>query len=128
MQEQHLFEYAVIRLVPKVEREEFLNIGVILLCTPQNYLQCMVKIDPERIKTLWGDTDLEVVSTHIQSFERICSGGTDAGPIGQLTLPERFRWLTASRSTMIQTSKVHPGLCTDARRTLERLMQEHVIN
>jgi hypothetical protein len=126
MQEQHLFEYAVIRLVPKVEREEFLNLGVILLCAPQKYLQCMVKIVPERIKTLWGDTELDVVSTHIQSFERICAGGKEAGPIGQLTLAERFRWLTASRSTMIQTSKVHPGLCVDARRTLERLMQENV--
>ncbi|MEO5975904.1 MAG: DUF3037 domain-containing protein [Chryseolinea sp.] len=128
MQDQHLFEYAVIRLVPKVEREEFLNIGVILLCTPQKFLQCMVTIDSGRIKTLWAETDLDVVSTHVQSFERICIGGKDAGPIGQLTLPERFRWLTASRSTMIQTSKVHPGLCSDAQRTLERLRQEHVAN
>ena len=126
MQEQYLFEYAIIRLVPKVEREEFVNIGVIMLCSPQKFLKCKLTINTNRIKSVWIETDLDVVNAHVVSFERICAGGKDAGPIGQLTLPERFRWLTASRSTMIQTSKVHPGLCTDADRTLERLMQDHV--
>src|SRR5215204_2006341 len=121
MQGNHLFEYGVIRMVPHVEREEFLNIGIVLYCAPQKFLQAKFELDKERLKVLCEKLDLEELKEHITSFERICAGGKDAGPIGILSMPERFRWLTATRSTILQTSKVHPGLCDDASEMLERL-------
>ena len=121
MQEPHLFEYAVIRVVPHVEREEFLNIGVILYCASEKFLKCITEVNQERISVLCDKIDFDELKKHIRSFERICVGGADAGPIGKLPMPERFRWLTAARSTIVQTSKVHPGLCTDAGEMLTRL-------
>lgn len=121
MQENHLFEYAVIRVVPHVEREEFLNVGVIVYCAPQKFLKCRFELDENRLRILCDKLDLQQLRDHISSFERICAGGKDAGTIGQLSLAERFRWLTATRSTVLQTSKVHPGLCADANEMLNRL-------
>jgi hypothetical protein len=121
MPENHLFEYAVIRVVPHVEREEFLNVGVILYCGPQKFLKCTIELNEERISVLCGELDFNALRDHISSFERICNGGKDSGPIGKLSMAERFRWLTATRSTVVQTSKVHPGLCTDAGEMLSRL-------
>ena len=126
MQGNHLFEYAVIRMVPHVEREEFLNIGIVLFCAPQKFLQAKFELDKERLKVLCEKLDFEELKEHITSFERICAGGNDAGPIGMLSLPERFRWLTATRSTILQTSKVHPGLCDDAGEMLHRLFVQLV--
>lgn len=126
MQEPHLFEYAVIRVVPHVEREEFLNAGVILYCASERFLACITEVNEARIKVLCDKMDFDELRDHIQSFERICKGGKDAGPIGKLSMPERFRWLTAARSTMVQTSKVHPGLCTDAEEMLARLYSQLV--
>ncbi len=126
MQGNHLFEYAVIRMVPHVEREEFLNIGIVLYCAPQKFLQAKFELDKERLKVLCEKLDFEELKEHITSFERICAGGKDAGPIGMLSIPERFRWLTATRSTILQTSKVHPGLCDDASEMLERLFVQLV--
>ena len=126
MQGNHLFEYAVIRMVPHVEREEFLNIGIVLYCASQKFLQAKFELDKERLKVLCEKLDLEELKEHITSFERICAGGKDAGPIGILSMPERFRWLTATRSTILQTSKVHPGLCEDAGEMLERLFVQLV--
>ena len=126
MQGNHLFEYAVIRMVPHVEREEFLNIGIVLYCAPQKFLQAKFELDKERLKVLCEKLDFEELKEHITSFERICAGGKDAGPIGMLSMPERFRWLTATRSTILQTSKVHPGLCDDAGEMLERLFVQLV--
>ena len=126
MQGNHLFEYAVIRMVPHVEREEFLNIGIVLYCASQKFLQAKFELDKERLKVLCEKLDFEELKEHITSFERICAGGSEAGPIGILSMPERFRWLTATRSTILQTSKVHPGLCDDASEMLERLFVQLV--
>lgn len=126
MQENHLFEYAVIRVVPHVEREEFLNVGIVLYCKPQKFLKTRFELDEKRLLALCEKLDLQELRQHITSFERICAGGNDAGPIGKLPMPERFRWLTATRSTMLQTSKVHPGLCTDAEEMLGRLFEQLV--
>jgi hypothetical protein len=127
MPENQLFEYAVIRVVPKVEREEFINIGVILYCSGQKFLRCILELNEDKLKALCCDIDIDDLRSHMQSFEKICAGGNDAGPIGKLTLAERFRWLTATRSTILQTSKVHPGLCEDALQMLQRLHRQLVL-
>jgi len=122
MPAKHLFEYAVLRVVPRVEREEFLNVGVILYCASQGFLQATCALDEARLLAFAGaHLDLADVRTRLRSFERICGGRATGGPIGQLAIASRFRWLTAQRSTIIQTSPVHPGLCDDAAATLARL-------
>ncbi|MGN6418368.1 MAG: DUF3037 domain-containing protein [Pseudobacter sp.] len=127
MQEAHLFEYAVLRIVPRVEREEFLNTGVILYCRDKRFLQTIITIDTTRLLTFCPVLDLEEVSAHLQSFEQIAIGNTVAGPIARLDIASRFRWLTATRSTVIQSSKVHPGLCTDPQDTLIKLHAQLVL-
>jgi hypothetical protein len=127
MQQEHLFEYAVIRVVPRVEREEFLNIGVILYCAKLKFLQAMYLLDETRLNAFAADLDIAELKEHICSMERICLGDKDAGPIGKLDMASRFRWLTATRSTIVQTSKVHPGFCVDAMDTLERLFVQLVV-
>ncbi len=124
---EQVFEYAVIRVVPKVEREEFLNVGVIVLCQKLNFLRAHIQVNKSRLATLCAELDENVLLEHIQSFERVCAGGTDSGPIGQLPLAERFRWLTAARSTMVQTSHVHPGLCADPNQMLAHLFKQLVV-
>jgi hypothetical protein len=127
MPENHLFEYAVIRVVPRVEREEFVNVGVVLLCNKQKFLKTIIQLNDERLNALCPELDHTALQEHIHSFELICRGGADSGPIGQLPLAERFRWLTAARSTMVQTSHVHPGLCTDPAQTLQHLFEQLVL-
>ena len=127
MQEEQLFEYAVIRIVPRVEREEFLNVGVVLYCARQKFLNAMFELDEERISAFAGNVDIAELKAYLCSFERICTGGADAGPIGKLPAGERFRWLTTTRSTVVQTSKVHPGLCTDPRQMLHKLYGQLVL-
>jgi hypothetical protein len=126
MQESHLFEYAVIRVMPRVERGEFLNAGVVLYCRDQKFLQIRYKIDEPRILALDPKTDIEEIKCCLESFEQVCKGGKSGGPIGKLPIEERFRWLTATRSTVIQSSKVHPGMCTDAGEMLDKLFGEMV--
>jgi len=126
MQEQYLFEYAVIRIVPKVEREEFLNVGVVLYCAKQKFLQSRFSIDEERLQLFCKKTDMDGLREYLHAFEQICLGGNNAGPIGKLPIAERFRWLTATRSTVVQTSKVHPGLCSDAAEMLTKLFEQLV--
>ncbi len=127
MQEKHSFEYAVIRIVPRVEREEFLNAGVILYCKEFNFLQAMISLDESRLRTFCAITDMTEVKAYLQAMDRICKGVPDAGPIGRLDTGSRFRWLTATRSTVVQTSKVHIGLCTDPVETLLQLHREMVV-
>lgn len=131
MQEKHLFEYAVIRVVPHVEREEFLNAGIVLYCPAQKFLKAIVDLDAEgtarRLQALDDGLDMQELREHLASFKRICNGGSDSGPIGKLSLAERFRWLTATRSTVVQTSKVHPGLCADAGEMLRSLYNQLVL-
>lgn len=126
MQQQHLFEYAILRIVPQVEREEFLNVGVVLYCPKQQFLQVKFKLNKERFKLFSCDMDTEEFTNYLEGFERICMGGKNAGPIGKLPIAERFRWLTATRSTVLQTSKVHPGLCADAGEELEKIFMQLV--
>ncbi|WP_159473191.1 DUF3037 domain-containing protein [Dyadobacter sp. 3J3] len=127
MQEYHLFEYAVIRVVPRVEREEFLNVGVILYCPKQGFLQSKINVDTERLSAFSGKLDISEMEDYLAALSRICIGGKTAGPIGKLPIASRFRWLTATRSTVVQTSKVHPGFCKDAGLTLDRLFNEMVL-
>ena len=127
MHENHLFEYAVIRVVPHVEREEFINVGVILFCSKQKFLRTKFDLNEDRIKALCNKLDISELRDHVFSFELICKGGTDGGPIAKLPMAERFRWLTATRSTILQPSKVHPGLCVEAEETLERLFRQMVL-
>jgi Protein of unknown function (DUF3037) len=121
MQEKHLFEYAVIRVVPKVEREEFLNVGIILYCPKHKFLHTLYRLDPDRLRVLSAEIDVEEVEEHLRAFVLIALGSLEGGPIGRLDIASRFRWLTATRSTVVQTSKVHPGLCLDPQATIEQL-------
>lgn len=127
MPEKDLFEYAVIRVVPKVEREEFLNVGVIVYCAKQKFLQTRFNVDKERLCSFSEKTDIEMLKEYLNGFAQVCRGSTEAAEIGKLPVAERFRWLTATRSTVVQTSKVHPGLCDDAGEMLEKLFEELVV-
>src|SRR3954464_3901570 len=124
MQEKHLFEYAVIRVVPRVEREEFLNVGVIVYCAGMNYLQNYYEINEKRLDLFSSGLDMDDLNLRLNAFSLICSGVAEGGPIGKLPLASRFRWLTSTRSTMVQTSPVHPGLCDDPSHTLQHLYQQ----
>ncbi|MEN7547642.1 DUF3037 domain-containing protein [Rapidithrix thailandica] len=126
-QEKHIFEYAVIRVMPKVEREEFINVGVILYCRPKGFLQTSYILDKERLMAFSEELDLREIEDRLKMFQVICTGGSEGGTIGQLGIAERFRWLTASCSTIVQTSPVHPGLCEDPQITLERLLKQLVL-
>lgn len=127
MPEQHSFDYAVLRVVPRVEREEFINAGVLLFCLGRNYLDARVHLDEARVRALWPETDVETLRQHLDAFPRICAGGADAGPIAQLSKRQRFHWLVAPRSTMIQVSPVHSGLCEAPDVTIEQLFRTLVL-
>ena len=127
MPERYLYEYAVIRLVPRVEREEFMNIGVTLFCSKQEFLQTVFEIPEKRLISFGADLDFRELREYLHAFEKISKGGTAGGPIGMLPIAERFRWLTAKRSTVLQTSPVHPGLCINAGDTLMRLHKQLVL-
>ena len=123
----HLFEYAVLRVVPRVEREEFLNVGVILYCASQGFLETRCHLPETRLQAFAGpELDFDDLRARLRAFERICRGRREGGPIGQLAVAARFRWLTATRSTVVQTSAVHPGLCEDPAATLAHLYAQLV--
>lgn len=127
MQEKHLFEYAVIRVVPQVEREEYINVGVILYCKQQQFLDARWTLD-ERLMALFAPhLDLTELKQNLCAFDIICKGGAEGGAIGLLDMPGRFRWLTATRSTILQPSSVHPGYTSDAAATLEHLFAQLVL-
>jgi len=127
MPEKFLFEYAVIRMVPKVEREEFCNVGVIVYCKEQRFLQTLYTVNENRVKALDEKADIPEIQAYLQAFEKICKGGKDGGPIAQLDMPSRFRWLTAQRSTILQTSRVHPGFCKDPQEAMVKLHHQLVL-
>jgi hypothetical protein len=127
MQEQHSFEYAVIRVVPKVEREEFMNVGVILYCQSLSFLDALFSLNEERLFALSPGLEMDEIKKHLSAFCNICKGGPEAGPIGKLDMGSRFRWLTATRSTVLQCSKVHPGLSSDPVLTLKNLHKRLVL-
>ena len=124
---KHLYEYAVIRLVPRVEREEFLNVGIILFCKGANYLNCKHQIDTEKLKLFSCELEVEEIENNLKAFEKICSGSKDGCPVAQWEIPDRFRWLTAQRSSSLQTSRPHNGFSDDLDATLERLFGELVL-
>ncbi|HEY9262140.1 DUF3037 domain-containing protein [Chitinophaga sp.] len=127
MQDKHLYEYAVIRVVPSVEREEFLNVGVILYCRQQKFLQAVFTLDEARLHAFSPTTDINTIRPYLEAFVEISKGSKAGGPIAKLDIAGRFRWLTATRSSIIQTSKVHPGFCNaDAEATLMRLKAQLV--
>jgi hypothetical protein len=127
MQEKHLYEYAVIRVLPMVEREEFLNVGVILFCKKAKFIKVLFTVNERRFGLFSGDFDLEQLKLNLESFEKIGDGAADGGPIAQFDIPSRFRWLTSIRSSSIQTSRPHPGLCDDLDATARRLFEELVL-
>jgi Protein of unknown function (DUF3037) len=126
VREPSVFDYATIRVVPRVERGEFVNVGVILLCSEHRFLEARIEIHPERLLALDPSLDLEAVALSLAAIPRICAGGPDAGPIGLLGARARFDWLVAPRSTIVQTSPAHSGLCDDPAAALERLMDRMV--
>jgi hypothetical protein len=123
---QRSYDYAVIRVVPRVERAEFINAGIILWCKEREFLEARIELDETRLRTLDATVDIEAVHKHLASISRICAGGEDAGPIGKLPGRERFDWLVAPRSTIIQTSAVHTGRCAEPGETMERLLDSMV--
>lgn len=116
------FDYAIVRVVPRVERGECINVGVILFCRTRRFLNALIELDTQRLLALSPDCDLALIAEHLATIPRICKGGVEAGYIGQLSQSERFHWLVAPRSTIIQTSPTHSGLCEDPATTLEHLM------
>lgn len=127
MQGKQLFEYAVIRVVPRVEREEFMNVGVILFCANRKYLNSVFEVDEARLLSFYKSIDIEAIRANVNSIKLICQGGVTAGPIGRLDAASRFRWLTATRSTVVQCSKVHPGFCVEPEEMLLQLQQKLVV-
>jgi hypothetical protein len=120
------YDYAVIRVVPRVEREEFINVGIILSCERSAYLQARIELDQARLRALDPQLDLESLRRHLDSIPRICRGGPEGGPIGLLPQRARFHWLTARRSSIIQTSPTHMGMCGDLDAIMEHLMARMV--
>ncbi len=126
MQEMSLYEYAVIRWVPRVEREEFLNIGVLVYCPSLQFLELRFYMNEAKMSVFCPDTDFELLRKQLAAFEQICSGASTGGMIARQPLHYRFRWLAANRSTIIQFSKIHPGFCTDPGQTLTHLLLQLV--
>ena len=120
------YDYALVRVVPRVEREEFINAGVILSCPAQDVLGARIELDERRLLALDASVDLEAVRANLASIPLVCAGGDAAGPIGKLSPRERFHWLVAPRSTIIQTSAVHSGRCQDPAAALDHLVQTMV--
>jgi Protein of unknown function (DUF3037) len=120
------FDYAVLRVVPRVERQEFLNTGVIVLCRERRYLAAKVAVDEVRLCALWPHLEIEALRQHADAIVRICAGDSSAGPIAALSQSERFHWLTSPRSTIVQTSPVHTGICHDTEVLLDRLYAQMI--
>ena len=127
MQDKVTFEYAVIRLVPKVEREEFFNIGVILFSKRKKYLDIKFHINPEKLKVMAPELELDSLNEYLNAWKLICDGKKSAGRIGEFEISDRFRWLAACRSTIIQSSKTHSGLCAFPEQELEAIFEEFVL-
>ena len=127
MQNRVTYEFAIIRLVPKVEREEFLNIGVVLFSKRKKYLGIKYTLDEKKINSFSNKVDTNRIHKYLKAWELICKGKPDGGSIGQLEQASRFRWLTASKSTIIQCSPTHPGLCHDPEKILDEIFNRYVL-
>jgi hypothetical protein len=115
------FSYAVVRVVPRVEREEFVNVGVIVYSAERRYLGCRLLPDSARLRALVPELDTTEITRHLEGLRAVCAGETTAGPVAAMSPSERFHWLVAPRNTSIQTSAVHAGIADDPAATLERL-------
>jgi hypothetical protein len=121
------YDYAIVRVVPCVERGEYINAGVILFCRTRRFLDALIYLDIQRLTVLYPAIDLDMVQRHLDIIPLVCAGSAEAGTIGQLSQSERFHWLVSPRSTIIQTSPAHSGLCTDPAATLEHLLKTMVL-
>jgi hypothetical protein len=126
MQENKIYEYAVIRLVPKVEREEFFNIGLMMFSKKEKFIKVAFYLCPDKFRYMHSKLDYDDIIQNLESFQKIASGDKNGGPIAQLEIPERFRWLTAVRSSVVQTSRPHPGKSKDLEKTFGKLFEELV--
>ena len=126
MQQKQQYEYAIVRVVPVVEREEFVNAGVIIYCKKEKFIRMKYQLCEDKILTLMPDADLEEIRKNLEAFRIIAAGEKEGGPIASLEQAERFRWLTAVRSASIQTSRPHPGLSDDLEKTFTTLFSEMV--
>lgn len=126
MPDRSSFDYAIVRVVPRVERQEFLNAGVILFCLERDFLKAKVAVDEPRLRALWPEIDIDLVRHHLEAIPKICAGLPEAGPIARLSLRERFHWLVAPRSTIIQVSPVHTGLCAAPEMAVDEIFQRMV--
>lgn len=120
------YDYAVIRVVPRVDREEFINVGILLSCEAQRLLSVQIELDAALLATFAPSLDLDQLRQHLDAIPRICAGAEGSGPIGRLPLRARFHWLTATRSSIVQTSPVHSGICGDPSAVMERLLRTMV--
>ena len=127
MPEMHLYEYAIIRLVPMVEREEFINVGIILFSKHAKFIRTKIELPEEKLKLFNCELDIDEIRSYLNAFELVSKGGKNGGPMASEDIPERFRWLTALRSSIIQTSRPHPGKAEDLEAELEKLFEEYVL-
>ncbi len=118
------FDYAILRVVPRVERQEFINAGVVVFCLEKRYLAARIHLSVERVKALWPEADIDLARDHLEAVKRICEGDPEAGPIAKLSQRERFHWITSPRSTIIQPSPVHTGVCDGTVGLLDRLEKQ----
>ena len=126
MHDLRTYDYAVVRVVPRVDRGEFVNVGIILSCDVERVLHARIELDETALLSLDADVDLDLVRGALATIPAICAGGADAGEIGKLSPRERFHWLVAPRSTIVQTSPVHTGRCGDLDATLDNLMHKMI--
>ncbi len=124
MPDQASFDYAILRVVPRVERQEFMNAGIVVFCFEKHFLAACIRLDRGRLLALWPDVDVDLVDNHLEAITRVCEGDPSAGPIAHLSQRERFHWLVSPRSTIIQPSPVHSGVCDSTGNLLERMEQQ----
>lgn len=127
MHEKYLYEYAVIRVLPRVEREEFFNVGVIVFSKRANFIKAVYTLNEEKLRLFSSELEIESLQQSLTAFDKICMGDAEGGPIASLDMPERFRWLTAIRSTSVQTSRPQTGFSSDISKTLNKLFEEFVL-
>lgn len=127
MQDRQLYEYAVIRIVPKIEREEFINVGLVMFCKQKRWIRAEYTLKTDLLNQLSPETDAGEITSYLSAFKSIAAGSKDSGPIGQLDAASRFRWLTAVRSSVLQTSRPHPGMCTDIESRFDKLFEDLVL-
>ena len=120
------FDYAILRVVPRVERQEFINAGVVALCLEKRYLAAHLHLDEDRLRALWPEADVDLAREHLEAVRRICDGDPSAGPIAKLSQRERFHWITSPRSTIIQPSPIHTGVCDETGGMLDRLATRYL--